>query len=294
MGISLFIILVIIVICVIKKRQYKKTEYYQQTKNSYSNVQADKGLLGEFYTYKSLKPLRGYKRYLFNLYIPKDNGETTEADVVLLHESGIYVLESKNYSGWIFGTETQEYWTQTLPASGGRSVKNQFYNPIFQNKGHLKWIQTFLGDQTLPYYSYIVFSDRCTLKNITLTSGNHCVVKRHDLLKAIQENIAEVGINLSPDQIDALFQKLYPLTQIEETEKILHIRSIQQKRQGGTFPDPTPLETSAPVEIICPDCGGKLVMRVATKGSHQGKKFWGCSNYPECRYVEDIPEEEGN
>lgn len=59
----------------------------------------DKGLLGEFYTYECLKPLDGYKRYLFNLYVPKDDGETTELDVVLLHESGVYVLEFKNYSG---------------------------------------------------------------------------------------------------------------------------------------------------------------------------------------------------
>ena len=137
---ALLFVIVVIVIYALQNWQYKKTEYYEQTKNSYLSVLFDKGRLGEFYTYKDLKPLDGYKRYLFNLYIPKDNGETTELDVVLLHESGIYVFESKNYSGWIFGTETQKYWTQTLPAGRGRSLKNKFFNPIMQNKGHIKWL----------------------------------------------------------------------------------------------------------------------------------------------------------
>ena len=167
MEILLLAVLFAIAVYIVQKKRYEKTEYYQQTQNPYSSVLLNKGRLGEFYTYKYLKSVAGYKRYLFNLYVPKSNGETTELDVVLLHESGIYVFESKNYSGWIFGTESQQYWTQTLPTGRGRSQKNQFYNPILQNKGHLKWLQAFIADQTLPFYSYIVFSDRCTLKNVT-------------------------------------------------------------------------------------------------------------------------------
>lgn len=229
MSFLLLAVLAVLLVFLIKKRQYEKTEYYQQTKNSYIKVRFDKGLLGEFCTYKYLKSLRGCKRYLFNLYIPKENGQTTELDVVLLHESGIYVLESKNYSGWIFGTESQQYWTQTLPAGRGRSQKRQFYNPIWQNKGHLKWLQSYLGDPTLPFYSYIVFSDRCILKKITLTSGKHSVVKRCDLLPAVKQNISKAGVRLSPDKIDAIFKKLYPLTQVEQAQKAIHIQNIQQK-----------------------------------------------------------------
>lgn len=232
MGIFLLAVVLAIVVYVVQKKQYEKTEYYQQTQNPYSRVRFNKGRLGEFYTYKYLNSLAGYKRYLFNLYIPKSNGETTELDVVLLHESGIYVFESKNYSGWIFGTESQKYWTQTLPTGQEGSQKNQFYNPIWQNKGHLKWLQIFLADQTLPFYSYIVFSDRCILKDITLTSGKHCVVNRYDLFSAVQQNVAKVGIQLSSDKIDELFEKMYPFTQINKTEKMIHVRDIQQRTQN--------------------------------------------------------------
>lgn len=292
MGIFLLAVLLAIVVYVVQKKRYERTEYYQQTKNPYRSVRFNKGRLGEFYTYKYLDSLAGYKRYLFNLYIPKSNGETTELDVVLLHESGIYVFESKNYSGWIFGTESQQYWTQTLPTGRGRSQKNQFYNPIWQNKGHLKWLQTFLADQTLPFYSYIVFSDRCTLKDITLTSGKHYVVNRYNLLSAVQQNTANVGIQLSSDKIDELFEKLCPLTQINEAEKITHIRNIQQRAQDNLSQSiSAPAETPNVKKTLCPRCGGQLVMRIASKGTRQGKRFWGCSNYPKCRYIENLPDE---
>ena len=229
---------------------------------------------------------------MFNLYIPKNNGETTELDVVLLHESGIYVFESKNYSGWIFGTESQQYWTQTLPVGRGGSQKNQFYNPILQNKGHLKWIQIFLEDQTLPFYSYIVFSDRCTLKNITLTSAKHYVINRYNLLSAVQQNIAKTGIQLSPEKIDNLFEKLYPFTQIEEAEKMAHITNIQQNTQRSFSQPISNTKVTSNIErIICPRCGEKLVVRIARKGEHQGKKFLGCSNYPKCRYIQNLSDE---
>ncbi|HBV84343.1 MAG TPA: topoisomerase [Lachnospiraceae bacterium] len=289
----IFLVIVLLsLLYIIQKKQYEKTEYYQQTKNPYRSVQFNKGRLGEFYIYKYLKSLAGYKRYLFNLYIPKNNGETTELDVVLLHESGIYVFESKNYSGWIFGTESQQYWTQTLPVGRGGSQKNQFYNPILQNKGHLKWIQIFLEDQTLPFYSYIVFSDRCTLKNITLTSAKHYVINRYNLLSAVQQNIAKTGIQLSPEKIDNLFEKLYPFTQIEEAEKMAHITNIQQNTQRSFSQPISNTKVTSNIErIICPRCGEKLVVRIARKGEHQGKKFLGCSNYPKCRYIQNLSDE---
>ncbi len=293
MGSYLLIYLLIaaVGVCVylVQKKKYEKTEYYQQTRNSYLQVRLNKGLLGEFCTYKYLKSLGGYKRYLFNIYIPKDNGETTELDVVLLHESGVYVFESKNYSGWIYGTETQRYWTQILPIGKRRSQKNRFYNPIMQNKAHIKWLQTFLADQTLPFYSYIVFSERCTLKDITLTGGRHFVVNRYNLLSALRQNTEKVGIQLSSDKIDALYEKLYPLTQADEVQKTIHIQNIQRKLgEGASQIVPDLAATQKDVKTICPRCGGKLVVRTATKGERQGKRFLGCSNYPKCRYIESL------
>jgi hypothetical protein len=63
--------------------------------------------------------------------LSKKDGSTTEIDLIMIDETGIYVFESKNYSGWIFGDEKRKNWVQTLE----NRQKNYFYNPIWQNGG---------------------------------------------------------------------------------------------------------------------------------------------------------------
>ena len=87
----------------------------------------DAGSIGEHFVRQALLPLEGYKKLLSNCYLPKSDGTFTEIDVILLHESGIYVVESKNYSGWIFGKDYEQYWTQSL---GGK--KAVFSTPSFK------------------------------------------------------------------------------------------------------------------------------------------------------------------
>ena len=272
-----------------EKKQYEKTEYYIQTKNTYQSVRTDTGRIGEYYICKYLDKLEGYRKYLFNVYLPKEDGETTELDVILLHESGIYVFESKNYSGWIFGNEAQRYWTQSLK----KNKKSKFFNPIIQNKVHLKWLEHFLAEPALPVYSYIVFSDRCELKNVTLTSGNHCVIKRCDILETIRKNAVAVGKQLSSEEIDTLYKKLYPLTQVDEIQKLKHIEDVQQKQQNKVVQRKKEIKNTDDLSALkCPRCGGELVIRVAAKGEHKGQEFLGCSNYPKCRYIRNISEEQ--
>ena len=120
------------------------------------------GRRGEKLTERELKlvQLFGRKgRTLRNLYVPKDNGETSEIDLVYVTQKGIFVFESKNYSGWIFGDEASQYWTVSLP----NGQKNRFYNPIKQNRTHLKWLGAFVGAE-IPLFSIVVFSERCELK----------------------------------------------------------------------------------------------------------------------------------
>lgn len=198
-------LLIVYGIHAVRKKKYQQTEYFKQTQTDYENILDDVGKLGEYYTSEKLKPLNGYKKYLFNCYLPKDGGETTEIDVILLHESGIYVFESKNYSGWIFGNEDSYKWTQSLSGGKGKTSKKQFLNPIIQNKVHLKWLQEYLGsEKNWPLYSYIVFSERCELKKVTVTSKGHHVIKRENLLQEVRRNIAEVGTQLSKEEIDSL------------------------------------------------------------------------------------------
>lgn len=270
----------------IPKRRYEKTEYYSQTHNSYHTVCFNKGAKGEYLTWKYLHNLKGHKRYIFNCYIPKENGETTEIDVILLHESGIYVFESKNFSGWIFGNETQQYWTQTLPVGRGRSQKEHFFNPVIQNKVHLKWLSKYLNKDINSFYSYIIFSDRCTLKDVTIPSGQHHVINRYNILSEVQLNARLNGQKLTVNEIDSLYSMLQPLTQVDEAQKLAHIEAIRKKK---TSPHSSSKLNNS--QVICPLCGEPLVLKTASRGARAGKQFWGCSNYPKCRYIRNIDPE---
>ncbi len=216
------------------RKQYYQTEYALQTQNSYEQVISNEGLWGEFLIYKVLESLEQPRKFLFNLYLPKWNGGTTELDIVLLHESGIYVFESKNYGGWIFGSEKQQYWTQTLPAGRGQSQRYRFYNPILQNSGHLDRLYQilrplrFLGGPP-PYHSFIVFSDRCTLKQVPLKSGTHHILHLYELFSAVQEQATKSGARLTATEIEMLYEQLEPYTHVNDAIKMAHIEDIRLK-----------------------------------------------------------------
>ncbi len=90
---------------------------------------------------------------LNNITIPYGDG-TTQIDHILVSTTGIFIIETKNYSGWIFGNENSKQWTQVI-----YKVKNQFQNPIHQNYLHLQEIRKLLD--FLPenqIHSIVVFT----------------------------------------------------------------------------------------------------------------------------------------
>ena len=52
--------------------------------------------------------------------------------------------------------------------------------------------------------------------------------------------------------------------------------------------EPVKKESVEPVEKKCPKCGRLLIIRQARRGEHAGERFWVCSGYPYCRYIEKI------
>lgn len=204
---------------------YKKTSYYDTTYKSFWKMRFNVGNYGEYLTYKKLrKQEEEGAKFLFNCYLPAKKDETSEVDVIMLADSGIYVFESKNYSGWIFGSEQSRSWTQTLP-NGKKARKEHFYNPIMQNKTHIKWLQNLIG-MNFPVYSVIVFSERCTIKKMDVTSPDVRVVKRDRLNRVVKDIKKENGKKLTQEQISHLYEQLYPYTQVGEDVKRKHIERV--------------------------------------------------------------------
>ena len=74
-------------------------------------VESSTGTEGEYETSLALeKRVRGKRRFVFNAYIPCRSGASTETDIVMIHEKGIFVIENKNYYGQVKGRADREYW----------------------------------------------------------------------------------------------------------------------------------------------------------------------------------------
>ena len=191
----------------------------------------DKGTRGEYLIYKRLRKWERSReggRFLFNLYVPKNRDQTTEIDVVLLHSKGIFVFESKNYDGWIFGNETNRTWTQVLPmGKGHQSNKEQFLNPIRQNGSHIRYLKKVLGEQ-VPMWSIVVFSDESTFKDVTVSPEMRFkVIRLCELKSLIRRLILETESNIfSKEELDGFYEKLYPFTQVSEQTKLNHIKNL--------------------------------------------------------------------
>lgn len=119
------------------------------------------------------------KAIFHDLYLRKKNGDYAQIDIVVATPQGLIVIEAKEYSGWLFGHETQRYWTQIL--NYGRE-KYRFYNPLMQNAGHIKALREQSPQlASLPIYNVVLFAGNCELKDVNYTSDNTFVGYTSDI-----------------------------------------------------------------------------------------------------------------
>ena len=99
----------------------------------------------------------GEYRAFDNVTLP--DGGTTQIDHLYVSRYGVFVVETKNMAGWIFGDENQAQWTQTIYRR-----KSRFQNPIRQNYKHIKVLEALLGIPASKLHTVIVFTGDSTFK----------------------------------------------------------------------------------------------------------------------------------
>ncbi|MEG0772639.1 nuclease-related domain-containing protein [Clostridium sp.] len=225
-GFILLIVLVVLVVAAVQYvdySKYEKSNYKKETGNTYFKVRFDAGFYGEYLTFNILDRVNGNKKILTNVYVPKETGGTTEIDVVMIHEKGIYVMESKNYSGWIYGDEKNKNWTQTFKSG----KKEKFYNPIWQNQTHIKHLIKLLNmENSNMFRSIIVFSERCELKKVQVTSPDIKVINRYRLLRTLNTLTSESKLCLDVNEINKIYGRLKGYTNVSEEVKKQHIENV--------------------------------------------------------------------
>lgn len=228
-----------------------------------------KGLLGEFMVNKAIDFHLDKNIYhtLKNVTLKTDNG-TTQIDHIIVSIYGIFVIETKNMKGWIYGGEHQKIWTQKIFRH-----TSKFQNPLHQNYKHVKAVSEVLNMAEEKIHSVVVFAGSSTFKtkmpdNVSSKGGflNYIATKKEPLFTSSE--VQEI--------IEVLYEK--KLANSFKTHRN-HVRDLKNRNNNATAQTNTD---------CCPKCGSALVLRTAKKGSNAGSQFYGCSSFPRCRYMKKI------
>ena len=219
----LFLLLAFLVRILPNQDRFKSSGYKDASGHSLFETILDPGRNGEFLIYSCLERFGEEHKLLTNVYLPKDDGTTTEIDLIMITATGIYVFESKNYSGWIFGDENTKFWTQSL--KGGK--KYRFYNPIWQNKKHISVLKKHLRLDNNVFRSYIIFSERCELKKMFVHSPEVKVMNRNVLFREVEDDMAQLPDRLSIFEINQIHSELSKYALADAATKQAHIDAMR-------------------------------------------------------------------
>ena len=127
---------------------------------AYLNSPSFKGKFGERTVRRIIENRLDSKTYrgFCDVTLPTEDG-TTQIDHIYVPPFGIFVVETKNYGGWIFGSKNQAQWTQSI-----YKKKSKFQNPLRQNYKHIKSLESVLGLPFSTFKSVVVFTGNCTFK----------------------------------------------------------------------------------------------------------------------------------
>jgi len=238
-----------------------------------------KGIVGEGLLNLVINIALDKKKYqlLKNVTLQTENG-TTQIDHIIVSRYGVFVIETKNYKGWIFGNEHSKVWTQSIYGK-----KHSFQNPLHQNYKHVKVLQKLLNLDENKIFSVVVFVGESTFK----TDMPNNVVYPPKLLKFIKSHQTVV------------FAQREMWRAVEEIENAQLVKGFKTNREHvqnlkermDYTPERQTIKKEFKHDLHCPRCGNELIIRTAKRGENTGSKFYGCKSYPRCKYTKNMQKE---
>ncbi|ELV8773037.1 TPA: NERD domain-containing protein [Vibrio harveyi] len=224
-----------------------------------------KGVFGEFLVNRLLSKLPESDYTLIkDVTLPTSDG-TTQVDHIVVSKYGIFVVETKNMKGWIFGSARQKQWTQKIYRHSSK-----FQNPLHQNYKHIKALETLLGCSEEHLHSVIVFIGDSTFKtemppNVTYARGSIRYIQQFNQVVFSDRDYARLT-----ESINQIKLKRGIITDLKHRK---HVKEVVASKVSSNE---------------CPRCGSEMVLRETMRGENIGKQFWGCSTFPKCRAVKQF------
>lgn len=238
---------------------------------------------------------------LHDIYIETEEGQSAQIDFVVIAPKITYLIECKNLYGNIEINAKGDFIRNMQ--YGGKWHKEGIYSPITQNMRHMEILKECCAEKKNLimgfgfrkffdnfYKSLIVLANPKTVVNDRYAPKEikNQVLRADQLVAVIKKMEADSGeIASSKKQMKERAESLLSKTSekrkdyVKKYEKI--IEKVKSKKEEGKEETQKQEET-----LICPKCGAPMVLRVAKKGEKAGKKFYGCSQFPKCRFIMNI------
>ena len=211
------------------------------------------GWFGEHWVKEVLSKLDKKEYIVLNDVMLYVDGKSHQIDHIVVSKYGVFVIETKQYNGYITGSKYDVKWIRHVG-------KNKYYytNPIRQNYGHVKCVCSLLGIGEDKVFNVVCIPSKAKLK----IEHDGELVRNYELYDKI------VGYkNVVIDDVDGIIEVLRSSNVTDRDARRKHIKEVHEIVNGFD-------------EKMCPKCGGKLVEKIGKYG-----KFVGCDRYPKCRYV---------
>lgn len=216
------------------------------------------GFMGELWTKEALLKLDKNEYKILNNIMVEVNDITHQIHHVIISKYGVFVIETKQYNGYITGSEYDKNWC--LQAGNKKIYIN---NPMHQNYGHVIALSKELNlpqDNFIPIIC-IPSTAKINIKSKIPVARNYNLV---EIIKSYQKEIIK-----EPEKLVEMLIN-YNITNYETRKKHLkYAKEVKARKQEENISK-------------CPKCGGTLVLKNGKYG-----KFIGCSNYPKCKYTQE-------
>ena len=301
----------------------KLEQLYEEVKNNQSLADrigkeiaiTKAGIIGEDQILFELKNSGMDLVVLHDVYIEDPDGNGAQIDFLVQTPYVNVFIECKNLVGNIEINNKGDF-IRTFEY-GRKYHKEGIYSPITQNERHMRvykdsrregkgLIMGALFNKNFETYnkSLVVLANPKTVVNDRYAPATvKKQVIRCDQLIATLRNLKS-DIKTSKKEMLAWGEKILAMNieerkdyfgKFEELKKEVEAEKNQPVKAEITKtapvrPAPAKEETpkAQPAKKVCPKCGKELVLRTAKKGDNQGNQFWGCSGFPQCRYIEGI------
>ena len=195
-----------------------------------------KGELGEYKINIQLDQFPKNYKYHSDLLIKNKKSSTgySQIDHVIITPYGIFVIETKNYQGTIYGGKDQKTWLI--------NGKFKMMNPLLQNYGHIQAIKDLIDKKYHEFFISIVsFTKRCTLKidpDLQKIQSNELVIYDILLSEFINRKVAILKLLhnepvLTNDEIDWIYNTLSQSNVLDPSIRKQHVEKIKTTKTNN-------------------------------------------------------------